>query len=81
MHLRYIKDIPVDYDGEMYVPISVLVLPAFKRCFDIIRFEEKPVHVDGKQQFYRVVIKRKSGVIPEMLITLKSIKKIKTRKL
>ena len=46
----------------MYVPTSILFLSMLRKWFDIVRFAHEPVSVNGKNRFYRVVIKRKADV-------------------
>ena len=55
------KDIPMDYDGEMGVPISFMD----KYCptqFEIIKFrkgdDDKDLSVNGKCPYFRILIKR-----------------------
>ena len=52
----------------MYVPTSILMLPMLRKWFDIVRFEHEQVSVNGKNRFYRVVIKRKADVTAEDIL-------------
>ena len=60
--MKYIRYVPIDYDGEMYVPSSIVLSPMLCKWFDIMRFAHEQVSVNGKNRFYRVVIKRKADV-------------------
>lgn len=66
--MKYVRDIPIDYDGEMYVPTSILMLPMLYKWFDVVRFAHEPVRVNGKMRFYRVVIKRKVDVTADDIL-------------
>lgn len=59
--VRYIRDLPVDYYGEIYCPTSILFLPHLRNQYEIIKMVDKMITVNGKNRFYRVLIKRKSG--------------------
>ena len=56
--VRYIKNLPVDYYGEIYCPTSVLFLPYLRNQYEIIKMS-KIVTVNGKNRFLRVLVKRK----------------------
>lgn len=55
------KDIPLDYTGEMGVPITFLHKYNPKQ-FEIIRFrkgnDDKDLRIKGKQTYFRIIIKR-----------------------
>ena len=59
-----VKDIPVDYNGVMGVPITFL----YKYCptqFEIVKFrkgnDDKDLSVNGKCPYFRILIKRVSN--------------------
>ena len=68
LELKYIRDIPIDYDGEIYVPITILLLPLLRKWFDIVRFANEQVSINGKNRFHRVVIKHKADVTIEKVV-------------
>lgn len=60
LNINYIKNIPCDYEGPMYVPLSIIGLPQFDDKFDILGLSDHPVFVNGKNKFTRVKIQKKS---------------------
>ena len=56
--VRYLKNLPVDYYGEIYCPTSILFLPYLRNQYEIIKMS-KIVTVNGKNRFHRVLVKRK----------------------
>ena len=59
VEVKYLSDIPIDYDGIILTPISAALIPWVKERYDVLKFCDYPVVVDGKSRFYRVEIKRK----------------------
>ena len=57
------KNIPVDYDGFMGVPITFLNSGYNPKQFEIVRFRKgndgKDLKVKGKSPYFRIIIKRK----------------------
>lgn len=68
LECKYCADIPIDYDGIIYVPSSVLLNARIRKYFDVVRFVKEPVVVDGKQRFYRIAIKKKAGISAEQIL-------------
>lgn len=60
VEVKYKSDIPIDYDGIILAPISAALIPWVKERYDVLKFCDYPVVVDGKSRFYRVEIKRKT---------------------
>lgn len=62
INVNRVDEIPVDYFGEMGVPITFLT-KFNKNQFELVRFRKgnnnKDLRVDGKDKWFRVVIKRK----------------------
>ena len=57
--VRYVKNLPVDYHGEVYCPTSILFLPYLRNQYEIIKMADKAITVNGKNRFHRVLVKRK----------------------
>ena len=58
--VKYIRNLPIDYYGEIYCPISILFLPYLRNKYEIIKMAKKAITVNGKNRFYRVLVKRNS---------------------
>lgn len=58
VEVEYIRNIPIDYSGEMLVPMTILCLKSIKDQFDILGLADKCA-VNGKNRFYRIIIKKK----------------------
>ena len=50
--VKYIKDLPIDYYGEVYCPISILFLPYLRKQYEIIKMADKMITVNGKNRFF-----------------------------
>lgn len=48
--------------NPVLAPISAALRPWIKERWDVIRFVEEPVIVNGKQRFYRFELRRRKGV-------------------
>ena len=57
--VKYIKDLPIDYYGEVYCPTTILFLQHLRNQYQIIKMADKMVTVNGKNRFQRVLVKRK----------------------
>ena len=57
--VRYLRNLPVDYYGEIYCPTSILFLPYLRNQYEIIKMADKMITVNGKNRFSRVLVKRK----------------------
>lgn len=57
--VKRIKNLPVDYYGEIYCPTSILFLPYLRNQYEIIKMADKAITVNGKNRFHRVLVKRK----------------------
>lgn len=77
LECKYIEDIPIDYEDDIFVPISVFVRPIIRKYFDIIRVAKEGVKVNGKMRFHRVVIHKKPNIKPEDILTLKGTNYVK----
>ena len=58
--VKYIRNLPIDYYGEIYCPISILFLPYLRNKYEIIKMADKDIIVNGKTRFIRVLVKRKT---------------------
>jgi hypothetical protein len=60
--VKLTKDIPIDYDGEMGVPISFM-RKYNPNQFELIKFrkgdDEKDLRIDGEIPYFRIIIKKK----------------------
>ena len=77
LECKYIADIPIDYEDDIFVPISVFLLKIIRKYFDIIRVAKEGVKVNGKNRFHRVVIRKKPNIKPEDILTLKGTNYVK----
>lgn len=68
---KFIRDIPIDYEGEMYVPLSILCNPILRKFYDVIRMVDERVTVNSKSRFYRFAIKRKPNTTTEDILKMK----------
>ena len=57
--VKYTRNLPIDYYGEIYCPISILFLQHLRKQYEIIKMADKDIIVNGKNRFYRVLVKRK----------------------
>lgn len=57
--VKYIKNLPIDYYGEVYCPMSILFLPYLRKQYEIIKIADKMITVNAKNRFFRVLVKRK----------------------
>ena len=57
--VKYIRNLSIDYYGEIYCPISILFLPHLRKQYEIVKMADKAIIVNGKNRFYRVLVKRK----------------------
>ena len=58
--VKYIRNLPIDYYGEIYCPTSILFLPHLRKHYEIIKMADKDITVNGKNRFLRVLVKRKT---------------------
>ena len=58
--VKYTRNLPIDYYGEIYCPTSILFLPYLRNKYEIIKMAEKAIIVNGKNRFFRVLVKRKT---------------------
>ena len=77
LECKYIADIPIDYEDDIFVPMSVFLLQIIRKYFDIIRVAKEGVKVNGKNRFHRVVIRKKPNIKPEDILTLKGTNYVK----
>ena len=56
--VKYISNLPIDYYGEIYCPTSILFLPYLRKKYEIVKIANDII-VNGKNRFYRVLVKRK----------------------
>ena len=57
--VKYTRNLPIDYYGEIYCPISILFLQHLRNKYEIIKMADKAIIVNGKNRFFRVLVKRK----------------------
>ena len=57
--VKYTRNLPIDYYGEIYCPISILFMPYLKNKYEIVKLADKMITVNGKNRFFRVLVKRK----------------------
>lgn len=77
LECKYIADIPIDYEDDIFVPTSVFLLQIIRKYFDIIRVAKEGVKVNGKNRFHRVVIRKRPNIKPEDILTLKGTNYVK----
>ena len=57
--VNYICNLPIDYYGEIYCPTSILFSPYLRKQYEIVKMADKQITVNGKNRYYRVLVKRK----------------------
>ena len=57
--VKYIRNLPIDYYGEIYCPISILFLQHLRNKYEIAKTVYRTIKVNGKNRFLRVLVKRK----------------------
>ena len=57
--VKYIRNLPIDYYGEIYCPISILVMQHLRNKYEIAKTVYRTIKVNGKNRFLRVLVKRK----------------------
>ena len=57
--VKYARNLPIDYYGEIYCPTSILFSPYWRKQYEIIKMADKDIIVNGKNRFFRVLVKRK----------------------
>ena len=57
--VKYTRNLPIDYYGEIYCPTSILFAPYWRKHYEIIKMSDKDIIVNGKTRFRRVLVKRK----------------------
>ena len=57
--VKYIRNLPIDYYGEIYCPMSILFMKHLRNKYEIVKMADKDIIVNGKNRFYRVLVKRK----------------------
>jgi hypothetical protein len=65
LECQYMRSLPIDYYDEIYCPMSILILPMFRKYFDILSLGSN-VTVNGKNRFWRIKIKRNNKEIEEI---------------
>ena len=58
--VKYTRNLPIDYYGEIYCPTSILFAPYWRKHYEIIKMADKDIIVNGKTRFRRVLVKRKT---------------------
>ena len=58
--VKYTRNLPIDYYGEIYCTISIMFAPYWRKHYEIIKMADKDIIVNGKNRFYRVLVKRKT---------------------
>ena len=58
--VKYARNLPIDYYGEIYCPTSILFSPYWRKQYEIIKMADKDITVNGKNRFYRILVKRKT---------------------
>ena len=56
--VKYIRNLPIDYYGEIYCPTSILFLQYLRNKYEIVKIADKTITVNGKNRFFRVLVKR-----------------------
>ena len=57
--VKYTRNLPIDYYGEIYCPTSILFLQHLRNKYEIVKMADKTITVNGKNRFRRVFVKRK----------------------
>ena len=57
--VKYARNLPIDYYGEIYCPTSILFSPYWRKQYEIVKMADKDITVNGKNRFYRILVKRK----------------------
>ena len=58
--VKYVRNLPIDYYGEIYCPTSILFLQHLRNKYEIVKIADKAITVNGKNRFFRVLVKRKT---------------------
>ena len=58
--VKYIRNLPIDYYGEIYCPTSIMFAPYLRKQYEIVKMADKAITVNGKNRFLRVLVKRKT---------------------
>ena len=58
--VKYTRNLPIDYYGEIYCPTSILFAPYLRKQYEIVKMADKMITVNGKSRFFRVLVKRKT---------------------
>ena len=58
--VKYTRNLPIDYYGEIYCPTSILFLQHLRNKYEIVKIADKTITVNGKNRFFRVLVKRKT---------------------
>ena len=58
--VKYVRNLPIDYYGEIYCPTSILFLQHLRNKYEIVKIADKTITVNGKNRFFRVLVKRKT---------------------
>lgn len=64
LECKQMRILPIDYYDEIYCPMSILMLPMFRKYFDILDLKHD-VKVNGKNRFWRIKIKRNNKKIED----------------
>ena len=59
--VKYTRNLPIDYYGEIYCPTSILFLQHLRNKYEIAKTVYSTIKVNGKNRFFRVLVKRKSA--------------------
>ena len=57
--VKYARNLPIDYYGEIYCQTSIMFSPYWRNKYEIVKMAEKAITVNGKNRFFRVLVKRK----------------------
>ena len=57
--VKYTRNLPIDYYGEIYCPISIMFAPYLRKQYEIAKTVYRTIIVNGKNRFLRVLVKRK----------------------
>ena len=57
--VKYIRNLPIDYYGEIYCTTSILFMKHLRNKYEIVKLADKMITVNGKNRFFRVLVKRK----------------------
>ena len=57
--VKYIRNLPIDYYGEIYCPTSIMFAPYLRNKYEIAKTVYRTIKVNGKNRFLRVLVKRK----------------------